>query len=368
MAIHWRPWAVDLFRRARVRWAAESISDAEGTKSTARIAVFPSLSPDLPTRIEQLRPERREMARTPGLILSPEERERARDQERAVDGCGSRWMRLSRTEGGQDERLLVPLGCGRRACPDCGASALRYHFARVHQDREAGFGWRQFWTFTVPPAHGGAESFRKGNARIQRLLRWVRDEARAGRIRLDGSRLEYTWSLERQQEATQSPHWHVLTNVLFFDWAALTRKWQQIVGTAYANTDYRSVKNEEQLMAYICKYVAKEQLPPDLLAVMYRKRLFASTVPAPKKTKRGWMKEEEVPSDVAESETECPGAFQPGLGWKVVWNAPGKGARWSRPARMGKMTRQAFALEKFNELHCEMYACGVEGTGPGSGV
>jgi hypothetical protein len=202
----------------------------------------------------------------------------------------------------------------------------------------------------MPADRGGPAAWREGNKPVQQWLRWIRDQVRAGKIKVDGDRLQYTWSLERQAKETQSPHWHILSNVSHADWAEMTREWQRILGVSYANTDYREVKDERQLEDYICKYVSKTVLPPDLLAIMYRKRTFASTVKAEEKPLAGWKREEQVQHDKAQEQTECPGSYQPEKGWRVVWAMPGKGARWERESNDSATAENLIARDAWQVL------------------
>lgn len=274
--------------------------------------------------------DRRRNARDRRVILTSRERETFRRQEKAREKCCTSWVEYRRARDGNEELLLVPRRCGSRGCKACGSVSQAYHLARIVAE------WRGFLTLTVPADRDPCDWWRQGNDPIERFVRWLRREVKEGRARTvqgpDGARekLRFTWSVEAQ-EATMSPHWHMLHNVAYVNYTRARKAWQRIVGVRFAMIKNEKVTSKRGAINYVAKYCSKARLTPEILAIIGKGRQWSSAGCSPKEEAAGWREARTVEPDRAIDATEQGSPVSSGEGWRLAWSVKGGGAMWYRP-------------------------------------
>ena len=287
---------------------------------------------------------RRAAPRVAGIVLSEPERELLRHQYEQVSGCRTRLMALQRSKTGPGglhiERLVVELPCGSRLCPECD-STMR---AR-HQWRAEGF-WSQFVTLGVTRAYGNQrEAWKKVITDVGRLTREIRRRATehgqddvkihkkaldanalvreiSGDERIADDKLQIAWAVEPHESGF--PHVHIILNTRWIRGEWLKRVWSSITGCKIRWCDIGTVWSIGGVCRYLCEYIAKAQLPGDILCLVYRRRLFYSTLPVKWKPPEGWTQTHERDQAYLRQET----AREPGEvtfdGWLIERSKEGR--------------------------------------------
>lgn len=286
--------------------------------------------------------DRRRSPRDGRIILTAREREFWNRIDRSRSVCSSSWATFTRRVGGTEELMMVPRKCGCRACRSCGEVAQRYHIERIQDD------WKLFLTLTCPPDRDPVDWWRIGHEKIGLFVRWLRREVKAGRARLAGSLdgavpvLRYTWNVEAM-ERSLLPHWHLLCNVEWLDYARAREAWQEILGVEFAWVNVSRVRSRLHAIRYVAKYVAKARLGDELYAIMYRKRQWAQSLKGAESEPLGWHPVADVSPERAYAILEsglAPDSTRP---WSLVWRSERCGGLWSRPLEAGELTREGLS-------------------------
>lgn len=258
------------------------------------------------------RPERRVVPRHASIALTPEERARVREMTAKALGCRTRFVSLTRSVEGRgvvaEQRLVMAVPCGTRMCEPCDAERRKREAGRVEGS------WRLFWTVGVPSGSRSAgDAWRRMGGWVSALFREIRRELAQGdgsnvrmedadRARIEDLRrqqkpgarrladLQYAWCLEPHQSGW--PHLHFVTNASFIRHAWFKALWSRIVGAEIRWANYRIVRDQDGVCRYLSKYISKTTFSPDITALMYRRRQWASTVPKPEVKRSGWELEE----------------------------------------------------------------------------
>jgi len=149
-----------------------------------------------------------------------------------------------------------------------------------------------------------------------------------GEARNEG--LEYAWVLEPHKSLY--PHLHLTSNLLWIDRREWMAKWREITGQDVQHLDVKRVHSTDGICYYIAKYVSKARLTPEILAIMFRRRLWASTLKAKhvehtwtEEQKGAWLRHVDVKDEVVQD-------FAAEGGWKKVKQLEGVMVAWERPA------------------------------------
>ncbi len=262
--------------------------------------------------------------------LTAGEQRRLELSEARVAACGTRWKTFRRVLTGYgppvEQRLLVMIPCGLRECPSCAERARRDHRSRVL------WRWTTFATLGFSHRHITVEqSWRRVSGWIRALTRWMRKRFSLpiyGEARNEG--LEYAWVLEPHKSLY--PHVHLTTNLLWIDRHEWMAKWREITGQDVQHLDVKRVHSTDGICYYIAKYVSKARLTPEILAIMFRRRLWASTLKAKKvehtwteEQKGEWLRHVDVMDDVVQD-------FASEGVWKKTKQVEGVMVAWERPA------------------------------------
>lgn len=295
-------------------------------------------------------PERRVVPRHESIKLTPGERTRLREMTARALGCRSTLvaMRRSRPDGQSvtEDRLVMAVPCGTRMCEPCDADRRRREAARVEGH------WRLFYTLGVPSGFWDAgKAWRLVGFWARSLFRELRRELADGRARnvvvdqderdriaalnearAKGKRaapvLQYAWCLEPHKSGW--PHIHFVTNASFIAHEWIKKLWSRIIGSEVRWARYEKVTDRDGVCRYLSKYISKTTFSPDIVAIMYRRRQWASTVPPmPKKTAE-WRLEERREGEDLFSETVFPSIFARVNGWKESLSKAGEYAMFSR--------------------------------------
>lgn len=298
----------------------------------------------------EARPERRVTPRHDSIALTPRERLRVREMTARALGCRASFVSLTRAKpsrgGVTQERLVMAVPCGTRMCEACDAERRKREAGRVE-----GF-WRLFWTVGVPSgAVPAAEAWRRMSGWVGKLFQELRRELARGegarvvvdedeRERIDalnkerrqGSRrhahLQYAWCLEPHKSGW--PHLHFVTNASFIDFAWMKALWSRIVGFTIRWANFKKVTDRDGVCRYLSKYISKTTFSPDITAIMYRRRQWASTVPKREVEKQGWQLEEDTKGRDLFLETSEPEACAKPGNWHVKMSRAGEYSLFSR--------------------------------------
>lgn len=209
--------------------------------------------------------------RLPELELSLGELEQLeRNRERAA-ACATHWRLWWRLEHGgsvpREELLVVPRRCGLRSCPNCGARLRARHQGRTRH------GWQSLILLTVP--HRGrdaAEAWRKIHAQLARFIRLFRRAHKDGMVGDKSAPFAYAWALEHHRDGF--PHIHVVSTVTGLTWESLRSLWKESAGE-WCYVGVETVRDETSACDYLSKYIAKGVTLERILAILYRRRLWA---------------------------------------------------------------------------------------------
>lgn len=295
-------------------------------------------------------PDRRRSPRVPGLTLTESERDRLRSQLATVAGCGRSHAAYLRCLPGESsctlQRLVCQRYCGIRQCPDCDAQRRKRSTARVAGP------WRTFVTMGLP-----ARSL-SVRAAWSSVHRWIEELARAlrraasferdsivrvdpltpdycttlkiaaGRARQLDTLLDYAWAIEPHKSGY--PHVHLCTTAEFINGDWLRWTWRRITACPIRWAHVERVTDSDGVCWYLAKYVSKAQLPLDLLAILYRRRLWSCTLPVWDEDP-SWSPEPPDDSGAAWRSVLAPASWAQSNGWTLDSGSPGRYATWSRP-------------------------------------
>ena len=296
-------------------------------------------------------PCRRRLDRTRGITLNGFDRAIARRLIDRSERCLRQWAakrRLAMTDGGlREQRMVHALRCHCRQCWTCETDRRERMKSRV-----AG-AHRVFFTGTTPRERCSARDswIVVGEARsaFQRELHrelayasreltgrtdWrgvrkdLRTEEARHNIRTD-RKLELAWVLEEHKDGYA--HLHMCLNIEWMDPVWTKALWARCLGVAWAICKAKRVWQADGVCWYLSTYISKGMLDVDVLAVMYRRRIFASTVRRAAQEKSGWTPDDEVNSIVAERLCEKRETVLEGQGWVLDVGRDGRYAIWSRP-------------------------------------
>lgn len=302
----------------------------------------------LPRSVE--RPERRVTPRHGSIILTDAERTKLREMTARALGCRGTYVSMTRAKpsrhGVTQERLVMAVPCGTRMCEACDQDRRKREAGRVEGN------WRLFWTLGVPAgAVHAAAAWRSISRWVGKLFQELRRElargpganvvvdqderdriAKVNESRRSGARkhatLQYAWCLEPHQSGW--PHLHFVTNASFVSFTWIKALWSRIVGFTVRWANYRRVTDGDGVCRYLSKYISKTTFSPDITAIMYRRRQWASTVPKAEVEKAGWELEEADESRWLFLETSEPQAVAALGSWTPKMNRPGEYALFSR--------------------------------------
>lgn len=293
---------------------------------------------------------RRFRPRTAGLVLSPRERERCRQQIARASACGTAFSAFRRyvpTESGiREDRMVCQQKCGTRTCDECERAIRKRECWRVEGP------WRQFYTLGCPPrGRSHQECWRViaaardklwkrlerelalGNGRVIRVSEESAAAARAHRAtvpraRVRRSPLDYAWTLEPHESGY--PHLHFVANTEFVNWRWLKKVWGELVGASIEWMKCVEVFDADGTCRYLSKYISKTTFPPDLLALLYRQRMWATTRPLPKKALGEWLRERDTNEAMAAAQAGRPEDWGSEPGFRLQQSSRGRYAIWSR--------------------------------------
>jgi len=222
-----------------------------------------------------------------GALLTEEEYYRAHTQLRRAEGCGGSAAML--TQIGGDDVRMQRLGCGQRRCQRCGMEAREYARRRLATSDiyHGGIEWRLFVTLTMPRnAYPSKEEAWKGMGKV--MSEWCRRQQKwlGARGSVYKTRLHIGWALEAHKDGW--PHVHVVMSIPYPEWKDAARRmnrkfradWNEIHGVKYSIVQTERPRSSHRSGDYLSKYIAKmEDWGEGLLAILYRRRMWSSTLP-----------------------------------------------------------------------------------------
>lgn len=265
----------------------------------------------------------------PGLILTETDREILRDGRIRGARCGQSYLELHRLdlENGpaKARRRLVPVTCGRRACRPCDI-----YRRQIEADRLIG-PWRTLVTLTWPRTETGLrETWRGASKAASRWCARLRDAVRRDPARFScKGDLEYAWVLEHHEDGW--PHVHIVVSAAWIPWEWARRTWARIIRLANPFVMLKQVWNKDGICKYLVPYLAKDIIPEPILAVLYRRRLWASTIATERGKHEGWeVSKTHLRASISDQIAD-PYRWAAENGWTVVWTIEGQAAEWARP-------------------------------------
>lgn len=294
------------------------------------------------------------------VILSPNFRDLARHLLGQAFNCRSRWIAMTRVDvresGDREMRMVCAQRCKTRQCGDCEGARRARQCARVAGQ------WGLFFTLTWPQAHlGNAEIWEQAHGAIGVFVRELRREmahrsdhrirktlrgevarvarAERSRARIEcEDKLEYAWALESHESGF--PHVHMCINATWLDYSYVRELWSRACGVMVARINGRRVWSVDGICRYLSKYVSKGGLELAILAILYRRRLWACTLRNIVKSESKWIPDPTVSSRDAREECLDRATFGARFGWKVEMGSDDEYAVWSRPLRLAQPRTQ----------------------------
>jgi hypothetical protein len=287
--------------------------------------------------------------------------------------CGTRSAIVERrlpAAGVEIERAVVPLACGTRRCEAC------FTRIRSHAGQRLRGPWTQFLTLTTPHVKGRRlHHWRRASEWATKFFTRLRDIARKGQrrcvcrrsesdpdhveMRIDGEKFHYAWVVEPHQ--TGWPHWHCVHNAAFLCDNFVRTVWASVTGSEMVLTKRKQVHTRNGVCRYLVKYLTKAVYSDDILAILYRKRLWASTMPAEETWSLGYevvgfAKTENIAAVYEgrhvphRSDDDAPMVLD--RAWELVQLCKGKFARWRISCGVEDIERKIFddeERERFRE-------------------
>jgi hypothetical protein len=293
---------------------------------------------------------RRRLPRQLGLELSEEERQRAREAIDTRASCGKSWgvyLRWDLVPGGMiQRRLACQKFCGLRACIRCDSERRKRQKRRMEGD------WRLFLTLGHPGRNVSIQGAWTGLRRardllFKRLEAWAADpqewrlriwphdarnavEARksSGRSRRRVSTLDYAWCLENHQSGY--PHIHFCINACYINYEELKALWSRCIGQECKWCKGIVVWSKGGICHYLSEYVSKCSLTVDLCAVLYRQRLWGTSLEMEDAGSPRWWSDNTASSNEAALLVKHPEIIHETSNWKLDGAKEGSYAAWSR--------------------------------------
>ena len=272
--------------------------------------------------------DRRSRSRSVSYRMTGAERDRYRGMLRMARSCGSVWKSFRKAEatpGGIEERRLVMMtACGLRVCEKCGNKNRERRCKRVLGP------WGSFFTLTLPHREMGLRfAWERVHAWLRRftikLRRWVRGDAGQS---FKGESFEYAWALEPHKSGY--PHVHLVTSSRFIPWAVVKSLWNESTGYHASSMKAKRVDDVGGVSQYLAAYISKEVFPDELFALLFRKRLWACTLPAPKREPGVWVEEEETTPASAVASHDASSIWGDRKGWVREKELRGRFTIWRR--------------------------------------
>lgn len=216
------------------------------------------------------------------------------------------------------ERVAVPMRCGVRECETCFAAARQEASSRMEGP------WQQFVTVTMRQTQcSRSHAWRHASRWISRLMERVQEAVKRGprickswncrhrrehvQANVKSGKLEYAWALEPHESLW--PHWHIAWNADYvcYDW--LREAWAEINGFGIQNIRTNKVYTPSGISHYMAEYMSKARYPTWILAILYRRRIWASTIPKRRVWDGGYALVDIVTGEFARS--ACAGEIPP---------------------------------------------------------
>jgi hypothetical protein len=294
--------------------------------------------------------DRRTGNRVLPLVLSESQRSVARAMSDASRSCGASLRAfVSWRPGrgyGQVLRMVAQLHCGTRACERCQARMRESAASRMAIKA------RLFLSLSVPPyMFNVRESWELCHVIVRQFIAIIRREAYyrnrpiTGRRACDRSRMrarrslarsrlrgggkfEYSWAKEPQGGGM--PHLHLLTAFSWVDFAWIRSVWASVWGAQDADIDGRVVKSIRGACWYLTAYVAKQKTSLDILAIIKRKRMWATTKRKEPSVRIPWMQDVRVSEGAARWVVDQRDEQPMGAGWLLESGADDRYAIFSQ--------------------------------------
>jgi len=194
----------------------------------------------------------------------------------------------SRDVAGAIDRIAVPMRCGLRCHESCFSRSKNHAAYRMEGP------WETFWTPTIrQDGCSKLHAWRMASKWASRLMKRMRDAVASGprvcraimcghreehnEIEVDGGVLEYAWCVEPHESLW--PHWHVATNAkrVCYDW--LREVWREVTLNGWSGIQVKKVSSPKRIAWYMAEYMTKAVFTDWILAIMFRKKLWWSTIP-----------------------------------------------------------------------------------------
>lgn len=252
--------------------------------------------------------------------LSEDALARMADQAAKMAACGSRWARMSlaadTAPAGLAHQRFQAIRCGQRGCPTCGPRARRRQGERLRPGaahHPAGVWWKTTILLTVARSNidiEPEEAWRRIGKWTTRFLAALRRRnlRRWPGIDKTDPRMHYAWVIEAHPKAPEWPHVHVVLSMPYpilnndgewYEWSR--RLWAKITGAnILPRVSWKRIWSAPGMANYLVPYLTKCKMHPEHWAILYRRRLMASTLPAtPKPEPEGWRIEEWMSGEMA---------------------------------------------------------------------
>jgi hypothetical protein len=245
--------------------------------------------------------QKKKWRRDRGNVLTQRELAAAAHTERRADMCCSECVTLERrlpAAGVHLERIQVPMRCGLRRCGSCFDAKRQLAAPRMQG------AWKQFVTITIPhDEYSRMHAWRNASRWMTELTERLQSRARRGRrqcvswncrdraphyeMDTQGKKLELAWVVEPHKDGF--PHWHIAWSADYVCFDYLRECWDDVAGLGITHVVVRKVYDPESIARYMIYYLTKAVYPEEILAVCYRKRLWATTTRRVKKWELGYQ-------------------------------------------------------------------------------
>jgi hypothetical protein len=292
--------------------------------------------------------DRRSTSRIASIVLRDCQREAARTAliNAASCGIGLRAYHSWRPGGefGVLMRLVAQLNCGTRTCAKCQAAMRRRACARMEIPA------RYLASLTVPPYMGDVrDSWEAAHSIVTQFVSLLRRESKyatreiTGKRRCDRARKrnrrtlarsrvgrggvrDYSWAKEPQSSGM--PHLHILIDCDWLNYAWVRQMWAAYWGALDADCDFRLVTSPGGACRYLSEYVAKQNTPIDILAIIKSKRLWTSTKVRVVDARVKWYRDPTVSEDSARWQVNNRDEARADSGWSLISGRDNCYAKW----------------------------------------
>jgi len=231
--------------------------------------------------------------------------------------CSTATAVLQRTAisaGSTIERVAVPLRCRTRECMPCAKEAGKRAVRRMEHD------WTQLVTMTLRQDRcSEGHAWRNVSKWVSRLMSRLQDIAKKDRgwcgcvtnpdrkphwnVKMEGRKLNYCWAIEPHKLGW--PHVHIAWDADYVCFDLVREIWWEVTGIDHSGSFVVKVEDPKRIPNYLAFYLTKTRFSTYYLALMGRRRTWATTIKKKREEESGYALVEILTGEAASEALAC---------------------------------------------------------------